>query len=333
MLFTPYQIVRIVVVCMIAVLSGCTAGPSLSLPISLSLNRSNTAEAVSLRPVGQNRRAAFYRPARSSQTIADWPQPSEQSIVLPPHQPATPFVSHPVSRGVQQPMDGLDQKAGSSQYVFAEQQSLSDQQSWAASPQQEIRQVAQQQYLPPVVVQWDNHQQPNGGHQTGRTYATPSASGPSYPVPQVMDTHPCLECQQVFPPNALPDHTVQQLGEGCGEAPPPVDGKLINELVQRIEKLETDLSSSNQSMKTLMTSLAAARMEISRMKKDVDFWQNEVVRLEQSMKSQHRSDIESLNQISRVLETLLVEDKEPAVKDSESPEFEMAVDPFVPASR
>lgn len=327
MLFTQYQMTRIVVICMTTALSGCAVRPGLSFPISVS--KAVNGEVVSLKSVAQGGQAAFYQSARSVRTPQHWPQPNRQSVAMPPSHPV-PFRSHPVRRSQQQhPAYQANQRA--MPLVTSPQQAMMRRSDQPQRVGQFIQQVAQQQTPPPIVIQWDDHKQSTG---STRTFSTSTFNTPVNVAPQAMGTQASQGPEPFCPPEVLPAHTTRKLGDGCGESGQTVDFEQINKLVQRVEKMETELSSSNKSIKNLTSSLASARIEISQMKRDVAFWQSEVVRLERSMKAQHRTDIASLNQISKVLETLLTEeDGGDPVFDDVPPDFDVAVDPFAPVSR
>lgn len=353
MLFNQNQITKTVVMAMTLVLCGCAGRPGLSFPILST--KSIDGNVVSLRSVAQDGRTAYYQPAKSVRTPQHWPQPERQSTAMAPSHPV-PFRSHPVRQPQHQqqswaavnqsqqfatplvgtphlgtPQHGMTQH--STTQFNTPQQSAEYQREYAWRDGRRIRQVSQQQTAAPMVIQWDDHKQSSGSAQNTRTYSTSTFNAPTNAVPQAADRQTGQMPEQFYSPAGTNHHAVRQLGDGCGESTQTVDFEKINKLVQRVERMETELSSSNQSIKGLTTSLAAARFEISKLKKDVDFWQSEVLRLERSMKAQHRSDIASLNQISDVLETLLKEDGGAAASDDVPPDFDTAIDPFAPISR
>lgn len=310
------------------VLCGCAGGPGLSFPISL--NKAVDGNVVSLKSVAQDGRTPYYQSAKSVKTQKHWPQPGRQTTAMSPSHPI-PFRSHPTGQAQQQTWNSANQKA--TPLINGSQHAM---QYRSVQPQrtgQHIQQVAQQQSSQPIVIQWDDHKQSSGSPRSTRTYSTSTFNAPINATSQPAATQHNQVPQPFCPPQADPSYTVQQQGDGCGESGQVVDFEKINKLVLRVEKLESELSSSNQSIKSLTTSLAAARFEIRQMKKDADFWQSEVVRLERSMKAQHRSDIASLNQISQVLETLLIEEESTPATESVPPDFDLAVDPFAPVSR
>ncbi|MEP3482275.1 MAG: hypothetical protein ABJZ55_23730 [Fuerstiella sp.] len=332
MLFTHHRMATTAVIGMTLVLSGCASGPKLSFPIALT--KAIEGEVVSLNSVAQHGQTAAYQSARSVRTPQYWPQPGAQHgaqpvpqpvpqpalqhiaqiATMPPSQPV-PFRSHPVER-LRQPQ----------RLPTYSHQRVTHQGYEPARHNQMIQQVGQQQQVsPPIVIQWDDHKQSAGSTRTTQSFST----SPTDITPHTMGQAP----QPFSPPESLSNHVVHPMGDGCGEATPAVDFEKINQLVKRVEKMESDLSTSNQSIKKLTSSLASARIEISNLKRDADFWQSEVRRLEQSMQAQHRSDIASLNQISKVLETLLMEETDSTLDEEGPPDFDIATDPFAPVSR
>lgn len=316
MLFNYQRMATIAIVGITLVLSGCAGGSKLSFPVALT--KAIDGEVVSLSSVAQHGQSAAYQSARSVRTPRYWPQPGARSLTMPPSQPV-PFRSHPVTSSPQPHR----------LHAYSQQQ-VTHQRDQPTRRDQFIRQVGQQQQTPPpIVIQWDDHKQSTGSARPTRTFSTSTLHTPANITPQATGQTPA----PFGPPEARPNHSIYQVGDGCGEVSPPVDFEKINQLVKRVEKMESDLSSSNQSIKKLTSSLASARMEISKLKRDADFWQSEVRRLEQSMQAQHRSDIASLNQISKVLETLLAEEAGSSPTEDDPSDFDIATDPFAPVSR
>lgn len=315
MLFTYNRIATTAVIGMTLVLSGCAGGPTLSSP--LALIQPIDGEVVSLNAVAQHGQTAAYQSARSVRTPQHWPRPGVQIVTMPPSQPV-PFRSHPVAQ--------LPHPQRLPTYPH---QQMTQQGYESIRHHQMIQQVAQQQAVPPIVIQWDDHKQSAGSPRTTHSFSTPSADINPHAAATTTGQVPQLFCA----PESLPNHAVHQMGNGCGEASPTVDFERINQLAKRVEKMESDLTTSNQLIEKLTSSLASAQIEISKLKRDTDFWQSEVRRLEQSMQAQHRSDIASLNQISNVLESLLAEDTESSSTEESPPDFDLAIDPFAPVAR
>lgn len=81
----------------------------------------------------------------------------------------------------------------------------------------------------------------------------------------------------------------------------------IAALFKRVNDMEAALKRSHQSMSTMEKNLNAANSDIVRLKRDVQYWQQEFGRLEASVQKQHESDIAALNRVSEML-GLLIED-------------------------
>lgn len=354
----------------VILLSGCTAVPRISLPLHLA--QADNGEVVSLRAVSQMGSGPVIRTARSQPVPQHWPQPSSVSA-FPTATPEQQWNQNPRPAATRLPQQNHQQptrqiapplyiqqqatvnqaavnRPGIQQEAIRRAMASRQQHAQQAVPlmihdgrpsgnQQPsppaIRQVAQQS-SPPLVIQWGDHQQSTGRTQTSRTFtASPYPAPSETPAPTSASTQNQAAGTDDCPPNfSLP--ATDRAGDGCGESTQKksVDFEQMARLVERVENMEADLKSSRDSITSLTESLATARAEIVQLKKDVGFWQSEVVRLERSMQAQHRSDIASLNRISRVLESLLESDREtpesnPAPQGP-PPEFNVAEDPFAP---
>lgn len=332
MFFTQFRMTRIIIISMTMFLCGCASRPQLSFPTSLI--KAIDGDVVSLKPVAQDGQNAFSQSARSVRTPQHWPQPGRHSAAMSPRQ-MVPFRSHPVQRLPEQESWNQTHQTHevATPLVTRPQGSMMNQAAQPPRAQQHIRQVAQQQSPPPIIIQWDDHKRSTGIPNTTRTFSSSTFNPAVQASPHATRTQTMQVPEEFCPPAALPPHTTTRLGDGCGDSGKAVDFGQIAKLVERVEKMETELTSSNQSIKELTTSLASARGEITQMKQNVEFWQSEVVRLERSMKAQHLSDINSLNKISKVLETLLTDESNVPAFDDMPPEFDLAVDPFAPISR
>lgn len=324
MLFNPFRLAGTNFILITMLLCGCASGPRLAFPVSLT--KGLDGEVVSLKTVGQDGSGPVFQTARSVSVPQHWAQPQRSG----------------------------PQRTLSSNSYASQRANLNQTQSpevdpvpWIRLPvppntptarpqyqQQVIRQVGQQQVQrtksgPPLVIQWDDHKQSMGKVRTTRTYSAAPFDAPTGAIPSASG-------QEFCPPGPVSLPIVNQVGEGCGDNIATKDerSEQIDNLVKRVEKMESELTSSRMSMADLSRSLIAARTEITQLKKDVGFWQSEVLRLERSMQAQHQSDIESLNRISQVLENLLLEDQSATPTPVESPpDFDLAVDPFAPTSR
>lgn len=317
---------------MTMMLCGCASGPRLSFPISVAGGLEG--DVVSLKNVAQDGSGPVFQTARSVQVPQHWAQPQRtagQPLVYERSLPAHQQTIQQQTRNQTEPQEGVAVPwirfpVKISRFVDGSQ-----------NRQPTIRQVAQQQMgrqqsSPPLVIQWDDHKQSMGKTRTTRSFAATPFQAPQNGIPSSTGQPGADFC----PPDSVPHHVVNRVGDGCGDENVTTDQRTdqIESLVKRVEKMEAELSSSRTSITDLSRSLAAARTEITQLKKDVGFWQSEVLRLERSMQAQHRSDIESLNRVSQILENLLQEDKAvtPAPIE-EPPEFDLAEDPFAPVSR
>lgn len=328
-----FRLTGTIVIPMTLLLCGCASGPRLSLPISLT--NASRGEVVSLKAVGQDGSGPVFQTAKSVQVPQHWAQPQRTvpapvpTVTFPPHQRdawnqsgfqrqqevAVPWIAEPPQR--------TPQPARYSEFRQPVIRQVT---------QQEAQQVAQQQGSPPLVIRWDDHKQSTGRTKTSRRFPAAPFEPPAHAIPSATGQM----TQEYCPPESLPLPVANQVGDGCGDVFPSkqINSDQIDKLVKRVEKMEAELTNSRSSIFDLSRSLASARGEITQLKKDVGFWQSEVLRLERSMQAQHRSDIESLNRISQVLENLLQEDRPAAPSlDEGPPDFDLAVDPFAPATR
>ncbi|MEZ6132242.1 MAG: hypothetical protein R3C59_26575 [Planctomycetaceae bacterium] len=104
----------------------------------------------------------------------------------------------------------------------------------------------------------------------------------------------------------------------------------ISNLFKRVNDLEGDLKRSDKSISVLEKSLTVANGEIVRLKKDVNYWQQELSRLESSVQKQHEDDIVALERVSEML-GLLIENAEAGVENQVSNELSADHGPPPPA--
>lgn len=142
----------------------------------------------------------------------------------------------------------------------------------------------------------------------------PAAPGLLVPAPPEMLNDPFPEGAEPLansaatapPPAPAADETQAQLKEALDRSASLAHQDELQHA--RISALEAELKMSHEALQSLRTALDTSNREVARLDEDLTYWREEFRRLEREMKAQHQRDLESLDQLSAALGSLIEPD-------------------------